>query len=255
MPRSLARNIDNCLILDGANDGVGFGDVFDRERTEKFSYSFWMYPRDLTSAQVIIQKRNNTAAGWEIAFGTTDQRLRLILEGSNGSAILANGPLMEKNRWYHVVITYSGNSLVAGVNYYINGIQSDAISIQNNLNTNISTAENMRIGLRKDNTNDYDGMITKIRFHTIELNQTQANNLYYNDNDEGTSMDGLYTFDEGSGGFIFNTAPGGGTATGVLAGGIAWSTFTSMKVRSLDSQARAANTQERTKITQERSVG
>lgn len=136
-------------FFDGANDYIDCGDNFNFERTDQFSFSFWIRP-GATADQTIFMKRSTaSSAGIQIKVGSAN-RLEFFLVNTQTTNQLrvqaASVDALAMNTWYHVVITYAGTSLASGVTLYINNVLKTFTTINDVLSASILISAIARIG-------------------------------------------------------------------------------------------------------------
>jgi len=106
---------------------------------------------------------------------------------SNGFTYKTNASFRDHSAWYHFVVAMDvtqsdGNN---GLKLYVNGVLQTAYSISNyNQNVDVSfntSGEAMKIGIKSDDTDPFDGYLAE--FHWIDGTQKQASDFgEYNDN-------------------------------------------------------------------------
>jgi len=109
------------LVFDGTNDYLNCGAVSNItfERTNTFSFSFWVYPTSLSVNRVALSKYNTSSRGLSVGINTTGA-VSLILRNTlitNDLVINTATGLIAINNWYHVVVTYNGSSSATGVSF------------------------------------------------------------------------------------------------------------------------------------------
>ena len=212
MPKLAERHISYALTMDGTDGYVDFNDNFDKERTDSFSFSFWLYPRDRTAFSTLFQKRNLSAAGYDCNYGNKDGKIQCLFEGSNGNALnIETTNEISINKWHHIVITYDGSSGASGFNIYIDGSVAALTTNEDGLNAAMTNATDFRIGARDDNSNVLDGMITDLRIHNAELTAAQVSDAYFNNIQ--TSVQDHINMSEGAGTTTTSTGSVAGTIT------------------------------------------
>lgn len=141
------------LFFDGTNDYLNCGAVSNItfERTNTFSFSFWIYPTSLALNGTILSKYNASSRGLAVGLNSTGS-ISLVLRNTlttNDLVINTATGLITTNNWYHVVVSYSGNSSTTGVSFYINGAKTTSdISVRNGLTATILNSQNVQLGGR-----------------------------------------------------------------------------------------------------------
>jgi hypothetical protein len=119
---------------------LNIGNVASFERTDPFSFSFWINPEGnfeevpvlVRLGQIFIGYR-----GYDVSLFNNKVSLRLIHGWPFNSVQALSEQELIPGEWSHVTVTYDGSSRADGIRIYING-QEDEIRIeQNNLFKNI----------------------------------------------------------------------------------------------------------------------
>lgn len=209
----------NSLYFDRTSDWVSMGNTFNKEWNEAFSLSAWVWwDGDMGAGRVIISKltpAGNAGYSFQVLYGSA----RLLFVLSNiwvTKAIKVYGPLgFPKKRWIHVLVTYSGSGVAAGVTLYQDGVQQVATINQDNLG-GLSTvgATAFTIGaLNASNGSVWGGWISDPRVHNAALTAAEVFKLYQND--VAAAEQAHWAFTEGSGTVVRASAGGvDGTITG-----------------------------------------
>lgn len=173
----------NSIQFDGVNDFLSapHSTNLNFERTNTFSQSYWVKFNTVGVSQFILSKRENTGnvRGWQTLY-TTGTGVGMILSSTNvGNRINVTGPVLLANVWYHIVWTYSGNSLASGIKLYINSVNTALVVAENTLTTTIQTTVTTQMGSRDSGTTNFlNGKLDEVAIYGIELNQSQVNAIY-----------------------------------------------------------------------------
>jgi hypothetical protein len=166
--------------FDGVNEYVTFGDVLSLERTDAFSFSFWIKPN---SNNGMILGKNDSASGakgYAVYFNTSNKlRFQLIANNSTSNWILVDSTnTVSLNEWTHVTVTYSGNGAASGVSIYLNGSLETPIVTADNLTADISNNIDFNIGARNNGNLPFNGRIDEVVYLSSELSATDVTALY-----------------------------------------------------------------------------
>jgi len=110
----IASDSDDFSFTDGSGNDKGF------------TFSFWVNPSELTTAKYMIAKFYKTTLASEPEYYVylNAQKITVTLfKTSAGNSITRTTQfdvVKEPDRWYHVVVTYSGNEAASGINIYVN---------------------------------------------------------------------------------------------------------------------------------------
>jgi hypothetical protein len=175
---------DYSLFFDGVNDYVNLGTnaVFEKERTDSFSLSFWFKPRAFASTYIYSKRATSVAAGISINMVGGGG---LVFEIANSSTLKVAGRVTGfiAGTWYFCTMTYAGTSLLSGLKVYINGVLQTLSNTTDTLATNsIATASSAYIG--QINTSAYyDGHLDEISYwDDYVLSQSEVTEMW-NDGD------------------------------------------------------------------------
>ena len=209
MPRFAIKHIPYAGEFDGSASLVDFGDVYDKERTDSFSFSFWFKPRDRTTTQIIFQKRDAANTGYEAIYGLDDGKIRMSFEGSNGNvtSVYMDDEVII-NKWQFITFTYGGTNDGSDIAWYIDGESKAVVIATSALDANMTNATDFRIGARDDVSLPLNGLVTDFRIHNAELTAAEVSDAYFN-NTHSSVQDSI-PFNEGAGSTV--------TSTGAIAG-------------------------------------
>jgi hypothetical protein len=138
------------IVFDGVDDYVNCVNVLNFERTDKFTFSFWIYVSSLSAFRPLISKMDSTFKGYFMGLEPNGS-IVFILRNTiiTNNIILRTDPSkVFVNTWYNIVATYDGTSTSEGVFLYINNISQSKVITYNNLTSSIQTTYNLNIGAR-----------------------------------------------------------------------------------------------------------
>lgn len=168
-------------FVSSETDYITMGDVINFERTDPFSLSFWIKRSSAGTTQIPFAKKDSTApvAGWMIRI-TTISKLEFIIshEAGNEAYISTSSTFTSTSDWYHIVATYNGSSLAAGMKIYVNGVAQATSTVTNNLSDTIITASSLNIGARDDGATPFNGLVDDARIYNRELSSGEVTALY-----------------------------------------------------------------------------
>lgn len=162
---------------DGASyDYVSGSDTpYDFERTDDHSFSFWIYPQSLATAQRIFEKRTTEGEGLTLR---TDGKLDYFVDGNNIMEQITSTAL-SVNTLYFVVIVNDGTNANGGVDIYINNVASGISNFGTWPSTTILNNNPFTLGAIYGGTSPFIGYIDDFRYYNFGLNSTQADQLFY----------------------------------------------------------------------------
>lgn len=145
--------------FDGVDDKVDYGNILAFERTDTFSFSIWYKPgtSSPTVNYCIFSKEqgsgNFTGYALLVLGATAGDPYRINLTSVPGNGIQANYTRTNDTNWHHLVMTYSGNSALSGVNLYEDSVLLTPTSFLDFLTTSIVTTTTLQIANRDANNN------------------------------------------------------------------------------------------------------
>lgn len=173
---SKSHDFDGLTWYRAANE-----DNFDREHTDKFSISFWVFV-DVNVTDVLCGKITGIGAvpGYLIILeaGTTHPRILFRLSTTTTSFdVQSTAEGMVIGTWNHILCTFSGNSNRSGMKIYINGVLN-ATGAALAITTTILNADQFAIGAASNGALIFDGKLDDVRFYNTELIASQITQIY-----------------------------------------------------------------------------
>lgn len=178
----------NSMLFDGINKKIVCGNdaSLTFERTDSFSFSFWIKRGRTGVLEGILNKfATFNPVGYVIFINLANNLLFRIANDQTTNAIerKANTTLFTSTSvWYHVVCTYDGSSDVAGLKIYVNGVEETYTNIKNTLTDTIINAQSFRIGLFNPTFAPFNGNIDEVSAWKKELSQTDVDGISANPN-------------------------------------------------------------------------
>ncbi len=163
----------------------------DREWNEPFSAGTWLMPRLETNASstpkvgAILARIDSDqhGRGWELIYDNGKLAFRLVHQWpDNAIAVETEKIVLERGRWNHILVTYDGSGLAAGVNLYVDGrLQNLAIG-KDSLEGAVKTAAPLRFGREDRELNPFrQARYQDFRFYARALDPGEASRLAYAD--------------------------------------------------------------------------
>jgi sugar lactone lactonase YvrE len=136
-------------------------DNFDIVVGEMKTYSFWVYPRNVTSIQYLYSKYNGNATGHsEISMSPSGKVVATFRSTATNNPLTSNTSL-QINTWHHILVTY--NSVSGATQIYINGNFDKSNTQATDILTNTVSP---KIGIRATSLlSNFDGKIEDFRFY------------------------------------------------------------------------------------------
>lgn len=170
-------NISRSLRFDGTDAFVNFLNNLNFDTANPRSFSFWIRPRVVDTQQTWYSKRSAAGKGVEFKM-LANGRPDLILQ-NNGENVLRTqlAVSLQPLTWQHIVITYAGTGLAAGLLIYVNSLNYAMTTVTNTLTLDILVADDAKFG-SFSNTNFFDGNACDFRIFNRVLTATEVIEIY-----------------------------------------------------------------------------
>ena len=165
--------------FDGVSDYFDMGDVLDFDRLDTFSISCWFKRTRSGVSEFLVDKSQSSGnyRGYSILIPSTDDKIYFTLRHTLSNFIqVKSTTAINDSDWHNLVITYSGSSLVSGVNIYIDNVNDTGTSTGTLGGTTI-TAQPFQIGAR-NGANNLLGYIDEPAIFDYELTSAQVSTIY-----------------------------------------------------------------------------
>jgi hypothetical protein len=192
----VAGHINNAVSLTRVgNNTSGLVNIanpsnFNFEYNQSFTLAAWIYRNNNTGEDDLIQKEDpaNNYRGYGLLFNAGSNSLYADLQFNNSGTHIEvyTNAAVSTGAWHHVVMTYDGSHLAAGVKLYVDGA-SQALTVNyDSLGTNtIQNADPLQIGGSGagDGTTDngcctFNGKVDDARVYSGALTAAQVTQLY-----------------------------------------------------------------------------
>lgn len=174
----VAGKLNNCLLFDGINEDVNFGNIANFERTDTFSIEFWMKSTNYITTMAIVGRQTTLGVGYLVYLINTNQ-LRFILANSAGNRIYVTAAgTANDGSWHHWVITYDGSSNASGIHIYKDNVDLSLTVNQNDLSLSISNNADFTYASRDSSQWFFDGYLDEIVVYEAELTSDDVEYRY-----------------------------------------------------------------------------
>ena len=164
--------------FDGSNDYVGCGNIINFERTDSFSINSWINITSLSVFRAVVTKMNSSYRGYAFLIEPTSELTFILRNTLSTNSLLVRTSVSSilTNKWFNIAVTYSGNSLPSGVNFYINSVTYPVNTIVNNTLTQTTiTTEPLNIGARTAIPDGYfSGRISQTQIYNRVLSADEV---------------------------------------------------------------------------------
>tara|TARA_R110002167_G_scaffold6163_1_gene28056 strand:+ start:1148 stop:2044 length:897 start_codon:yes stop_codon:yes gene_type:complete len=205
------RGSYSLLFNDGSSQATWMADndVLDFNVDDSFSMSAWIKRENLLTANASIAAKlsqystspDTNYEGYELYLKGGKQPTFLLYQDGSNKLETHGGATTEINDtdWHHILVTYSGNADLSGVQIYIDGAAATMTETTDTLDTSddIVTTTDFSIGARgKGRTtgagtrNHFDGNIDEVAIWSKALSTDEIADVY-NDGDANDLTDGI----------------------------------------------------------------
>lgn len=168
------------LKLDGVNDYIDLGDVFNYEKTKDWTWSFWMKPTSMAANHTLYCRKTAGSVGISIQV-LSNGRILIDLRNTNATNQLSvQGPTgnILNDTYYNIIVTYDGSSTPAGIKCYINGTSIVLSTVTNNLTGSIvSNGATATFGATVGST-FLAGYLDEVSHWNRVLTQSEVDSIY-----------------------------------------------------------------------------
>ena len=172
--------IDGALQLDGTGDYINVPHNAVLNMPSAITITAWIQLNSLTRAHIVTKQPSGTAGSnypgnYEFDVDQSTGCLQFLHQTSTGktySTYASTGTVTIGN-WYHVTVTLAAGGNVC---FYINGSPA-GFSAQSGA-FGILTPQPVRIGIRKDSTSGFNGIIDDVRIYNRALSDAEVLQIY-----------------------------------------------------------------------------
>lgn len=176
------------LKFDGVDDYVNVVDPangsLDFDITSPLSISAWVNRATLGSSVGIVVKRMAVTSGYDFSIVGSNDHVQFSIGDNFGSNFRISNetanPISNPNQWYHVVVTYNGNSASSGINIYVDGVKQSLTNAFDNYGGGSTlSSDPFAIGARASGTErQFNGRIDEVRVYNRVLSDSEVLQLY-----------------------------------------------------------------------------
>lgn len=158
--------------------------VLDFERSDEFSFSFWLSPHHENEYMPILFHlggKNEGYKGYEITVIDGYLTIRLVNGLPANIISVSTSAALIPDKWTHFTFTYDGSSRAKGIDIYVNGKRDEGRVLFDQLDKSIYTKRN---GVRLGGIQDYQvdvkghGTIDDLKIYNRVLSGLEAVGLY-----------------------------------------------------------------------------
>jgi prepilin-type N-terminal cleavage/methylation domain-containing protein len=161
------------LEFDGIDDYINCGtSTAFAMRGGNHTLEAWVYPTAIDNTYNYIVSIGNDETGKQSGIGIKDAS-QLFLSAYSSPIVNTDYLIPGLNQWYHIVMSYDGNTDVAS--FYVNGmwVENESITLD-------TTVGKCRIGVHLGDGSFFKkGLIDEVRIYATDLTAAQIQSQYY----------------------------------------------------------------------------
>lgn len=149
-------NLPYSIFFDGASSSpghlnMGTGSELQFERTDSFSFAFWIKTTDGTTNGSLFGNLDAAPENEGYELGMISGELSILLASDIGGSDylhVRSSTTIHDGFWHHIIVTYDGSSTAAGVNMYEDGALMGMTTEQDTLTASIVSTQPVWLGAR-----------------------------------------------------------------------------------------------------------
>ncbi len=165
--------IGKAARLDG-KEVLELGDRGEFGFQDKFSVAVWIQPEAAIGPIVTRAEDKTDAEGWSLVLEDGKIQVNLVKRRLDDSIRVETRSPVELNGWHHVLMTYDGSRLAAGVRIYLDGEAQPLNVLLDSINQDFRTKEPLRIGGGGGQEVRYQGLVDEVRIYGRALTPKEA---------------------------------------------------------------------------------
>lgn len=154
------------------------------DRTDSFTYSFWVKWNALSGNQQIWDQRVGSNGSGLYFYKASNNTIRMEFEDSGGALLSANTiAVVPVDQWVHIVYTYDGSSANTGISIYLDSASQALSRSGGPLAASVTYGINLFVGVTSvsdtaPSVRYLDALIDEFSVWDKELDQTEVDELY-----------------------------------------------------------------------------
>jgi mono/diheme cytochrome c family protein len=165
--------IAQAAVFDGKRFIDG-GDLAAFGFYDKFTLAAWIYPTSGTGAVVTRAQDVPEGEGYGIYLKDSKVQVNLVNRWLDDALRVETERALDLNRWQHVLISYDGSRVAAGIHIYLDGAEQQQKVLVDDMNQSFATREPLRIGAGGGPENRFHGLIDDVRVYRAALSPEDA---------------------------------------------------------------------------------
>lgn len=169
------------LVFDGVNETVTMGVVYGFERTDTFSFSFWIKAPVAGAYRILARMQAGAPEGYAILVNSTGKIYLYLVNtwATNCISVYADTVgAINDGAWHHVAVCYDGSSLASGVTIYYDNSSMSLTTQYDNLTATIIKATDFKLGGWSTGTQYLAGSLDEVSVWDKELSSGDVSEVY-----------------------------------------------------------------------------
>ena len=154
---------------------VNAGDVGKFDYDDRFSLGAWVYLTDEASGTVLSRMDDrDESKGYSLFIKEGKIHVILGARRLDDALHVRTQSIIKPNQWYHLMTTYDGTRVTAGITIYVDGEPIQQDSLLDDLNNPFEAKEPFRIGARGGSSDRLHGYVDEVRIHAVALDPDEV---------------------------------------------------------------------------------
>jgi hypothetical protein len=151
---------------------ISINDNLDFDRDDAFSFGAWIQP---DSAGCVVSKMDDAGdmRGFDITLRKGKGIVNLVHGWGRNAIQVSTMTSIPTRQWQHLMATYDGSSMAAGVAIYLDGVRQPVEIIHDTLTDTIRNTEPLRIG-RRQASDSLKGLVDDVRIYNRQLSHEEV---------------------------------------------------------------------------------
>ena len=180
------RGNGKAAVFDG-HRYLDAGDAGDFGFYDKFSLAVSIFPEGPHGGAIVSRMPEKSRSdGYAVQLVNGKIQVHLTKRWLDDACRVETARALEPGRWHHVLVTYDGSRVAAGIHVYLDGQSEKLTVLLDELNQSFNTKEPLRIGSGGGPTSRFTGRIADVRVFGDSLTAREVQVLV--ESDDVTSL-------------------------------------------------------------------
>jgi len=173
-PHLIAGRVHQAAAFDGQT-WFEAGDVADFGFYDKFSISFWIRPTADSRGTIVSRMTDAPQAdGYYVMLTGGRLQMNLVKRWLDDAVRVQTAAPLAPDAWQHVLVTYDGSRVAAGIKVYVNGQEQPLEVLLDELNQSFAVKEPLRIGGGGGPEGRFVGGLDEVRVYAVLCSPREA---------------------------------------------------------------------------------